>query len=60
MLSPKRFLTFVGVLCAAFTDPHHYSIGIRHVFVAGEQVLDEGQMTAARPGRFLERADRQR
>ena len=45
---------------AEFTDPHHYSIGIRHVFVAGEQVLDEGQMTAARPGRFLERADRQR
>jgi len=58
MLSPKRFLTFVGVLCAAFIDSHHYSVGIRHVFMEGGEVLDEGQMTAARPGRFLERAGR--
>ena len=40
---------------AAYTDPHHYSTGVVHVFVAGVPVLENGEMTGQRPGRFLER-----
>ncbi len=36
-----------------FGDAHHYSEGISHVIVNGAVVLDEGRMTAARPGRVL-------
>lgn len=41
---------------AAYTDPHHYSTGVIHVFVGGAAVLDNGEMTGQRPGRFLERS----
>jgi N-acyl-D-aspartate/D-glutamate deacylase len=40
---------------AAYTDPHHYSTGVMHVFVGGVAVLENGEMTGQRPGRFLER-----
>jgi N-acyl-D-amino-acid deacylase len=40
---------------AAYTDPHHYSTGVLHVFVGGVTVLENGEMTGQRPGRFLER-----
>jgi N-acyl-D-aspartate/D-glutamate deacylase len=40
---------------AAYTDPHHYSTGVLHVFVGGVAVLENGEMTGQRPGRFLER-----
>ncbi|MFT5140893.1 MAG: N-acyl-D-amino-acid deacylase [Lysobacterales bacterium] len=36
-----------------FIDPHQYSEGAVHVFVAGEAVLLNGQMTGSRPGRVL-------
>ena len=39
-----------------YTDPHHYPTGIIHVIVNGEPVLLDGEMTGAKPGRFLERA----
>lgn len=35
---------------ATFEQPHQYPVGISHVFVNGEAVLADGQMTAARPG----------
>ncbi|HEY8550945.1 MAG TPA: D-aminoacylase [Vicinamibacterales bacterium] len=38
---------------ATFEDPHQYSVGVRHVFVNGVQVLDEGEHTGALPGRAL-------
>ena len=41
---------------AAYTDPHHYSTGVLHVFVGGVAVLENAEMTGARPGRFLERS----
>lgn len=40
---------------AAYTDPHHYSTGVLHVFVGGVLVLEDAEMTGQRPGRFLER-----
>ena len=40
---------------AEYTDPHHYSDGIIDVLVAGTPVLRDGEMTGARPGRFLDR-----
>lgn len=40
---------------ADYTDPHHYSEGIVHVIVNGEMVLEDGAVTGALPGRFLER-----
>lgn len=43
---------------AQFTDPHHYSEGVVHVWVGGTAVLREEEMTGARPGRFLERRGR--
>ncbi len=43
---------------AEFTDPHHYSDGVVHVWVGGTPVLRAGQMTGALPGRFLERERR--
>jgi dihydroorotase/N-acyl-D-amino-acid deacylase len=41
---------------ATFTDPHQYAEGVRHVFVAGEAVLLDGELTGARPGRVLRSA----
>jgi len=40
---------------AEYTDPHHYSDGVLHVVVNGKLVLEDGTMSGARPGRFLER-----
>jgi len=38
-----------------FTDPHHYPEGIPYVIVNGVPVIDNGQLTAARPGKVLRR-----
>ena len=38
---------------ATFENPHQYSVGMKHVFVNGTQVLKDGEHTDARPGRAL-------
>ncbi|MFQ5789395.1 MAG: amidohydrolase family protein [Acidobacteriota bacterium] len=38
---------------ATFTDPHRYSVGVRHVVVNGVPVMKNGALTGARPGRVL-------
>src|SRR5689334_7737814 len=38
---------------ATFDKPHQYSIGMKHVFVNGLQVLKDGEHTGAKPGRAL-------
>ena len=38
---------------ATYADPLHYSVGIPYVAVNGQLVVDEGAITAARPGRPL-------
>jgi N-acyl-D-amino-acid deacylase len=38
---------------ATFFEPHQYPEGIQHVFVAGEAVVDGGELTWALPGRVL-------
>ena len=38
---------------ATFTDPHHYSEGIRYVLVNGVLVMDHGTHTGAMPGKVL-------
>ncbi len=38
---------------ANYEDPHQYSTGVLHVFVNGQQVLEEGEHTGATPGRVL-------
>jgi N-acyl-D-amino-acid deacylase len=38
---------------ATFEKPHQYSIGVRHVFVNGTQVLNNGEHTNARPGQVV-------
>jgi N-acyl-D-amino-acid deacylase len=38
---------------ATFEKPHQYSVGMRHVFVNGVQVLKDGEHTGAKPGRRL-------
>src|SRR5262245_2200291 len=38
---------------ATFENPHQYSVGVKHVFVNGVQVLKDGEHTDARPGRAL-------
>ena len=35
---------------ATYTDPHHLSTGVEHVWVNGTQVLASGQHTGAKPG----------
>jgi dihydroorotase/N-acyl-D-amino-acid deacylase len=40
---------------ATFTQPHQYAEGIPFVVVNGQVVIENGQMTAARPGRALRR-----
>jgi N-acyl-D-aspartate/D-glutamate deacylase len=40
---------------ATYTDPHHFPAGIRHVLVNGTPVIDDGVLTSALPGSFLER-----
>jgi N-acyl-D-amino-acid deacylase len=38
---------------ATFDNPHQYATGMRHVFVNGVQVLEDGEHTGARPGRVV-------
>ncbi len=38
---------------ATYEDPHRYATGVVHVFVNGEQVLQDGEHTGATPGRFV-------
>jgi N-acyl-D-amino-acid deacylase len=38
---------------ATFERPHQFSVGVRHVFVNGAQVLRDGGHTGAKPGRAL-------
>ncbi len=38
---------------STFANPRQYAEGVRYVAVNGQLVVDDGQMTAARPGRAL-------
>jgi N-acyl-D-amino-acid deacylase len=38
---------------ATFAEPHQYSTGVSHVIVNGVLALENGEPTAARPGRFV-------
>ena len=38
---------------ANYESPHQYSTGVLHVFVNGQQVLEEGEHTGATPGRVV-------
>jgi N-acyl-D-amino-acid deacylase len=38
---------------ATFEEPHQYATGMRHVFVNGIQVLENGRHTGATPGRVV-------
>ncbi|HSG48267.1 MAG TPA: D-aminoacylase [Longimicrobiales bacterium] len=38
---------------ATFEAPHQLAVGMRHVFVNGVQVLEEGEHTGATPGRVV-------
>ena len=38
---------------ATFEKPHQYSVGMKHVFVNGAQVLKDGEHTGAKPGRAV-------
>ena len=38
---------------ATFSDPMHYSVGVRYVFVNGRPVVWDGAITDGRPGRPL-------
>ena len=38
---------------ATFENPHQYSVGVKHVFVNGVQVVKDGEHTGAKPGRAL-------
>ena len=40
---------------STFTDPHHYSEGVRFVLVNGVLIVDTGAHTGARPGTVLRR-----
>lgn len=39
---------------AEYTDSHPYADGVVHLFINGEPVIEDGELTAL-PGRFLER-----
>jgi N-acyl-D-amino-acid deacylase len=38
---------------ATFDKPHQYAVGMKHVFVNGVQVLEDGEHTGAKPGRAI-------
>ncbi len=38
---------------ATFEDPHQLSVGVRDVWVNGQRVLQDGEHTGAKPGRFV-------
>jgi N-acyl-D-amino-acid deacylase len=38
---------------ATFENPHQYSVGVKHVFVNGIQVVKDSEHTGAKPGRAL-------
>ncbi len=38
---------------ATFQDPNHYSVGVKYVLVNGKVAVDQGKITAERPGRAL-------
>jgi N-acyl-D-aspartate/D-glutamate deacylase len=38
---------------ATYEQPHQYAIGMRHVWVNGTQVLQDGEHTGAKPGRVV-------
>jgi N-acyl-D-amino-acid deacylase len=38
---------------ATFEKPHQFAVGMRHVFVNGTHVLEDGEHTGAKPGRAL-------
>jgi N-acyl-D-amino-acid deacylase len=38
---------------ATFDKPHQYAVGMKHVFVNGQQVLKDGEHTGAKSGRAL-------
>ncbi|HJZ92101.1 MAG TPA: serine hydrolase [Gemmataceae bacterium] len=38
---------------ATYEKPHQYSVGMKHVFVNGTQVLKDGEHIGAKPGRAL-------
>jgi N-acyl-D-amino-acid deacylase len=42
---------------STFDDPHHYAVGFRDVLVNGVPVIRDAQLTAARPGRPVKRAE---
>ena len=44
---------------AEYTDPHHYSEGMVHVFVNGEAAVRDGAFTGARAGRVLQKGRRE-
>jgi N-acyl-D-aspartate/D-glutamate deacylase len=43
---------------ASYTDPHHYSVGVTHLLVNGELVIERGALTGKTPGRALVRDGR--
>jgi N-acyl-D-amino-acid deacylase len=38
---------------ATFEAPHQFAVGMKHVFVNGVQVLEDGEHTGAKPGRAV-------
>jgi N-acyl-D-amino-acid deacylase len=42
---------------STFDDPHHYAVGFSTVIVNGTPVIRDAQLTAARPGRPVKRAE---
>ena len=38
---------------ATYEKPHQYAVGVKHVFVNGTQVLNDGEPTGSKPGRAL-------
>jgi N-acyl-D-amino-acid deacylase len=38
---------------ATYEDPHRYAVGVEHVFVNGQQVLDHREHTGVYPGRIV-------